>query len=91
MAGTQPLGWKATVNDGMVCWHVLCRSSGSGSSGHRQLKDVQKPQHELPAPDARPEYHTVTATVAMIDPDQSLYYQACPENNRKVSSVLFSE
>ena len=38
----------------------------------------------MPGVDAKPEYHTVTATVVLIDPAQSLYYQACPDNNRKV-------
>lgn len=33
--------------------------------------------------DAKPEYASVAATIAAIDPAQALYYQACPENNRK--------
>ena len=34
--------------------------------------------------DAKPEYASVAATIAAIDPAQALYYEACPENNRKV-------
>ncbi|KAK9794335.1 hypothetical protein WJX73_003860 [Symbiochloris irregularis] len=59
------------------------KGSGGSSKGHCQLKDIQKEAHEL-VPDAKPEYHNVTATVAMIDPSQTLYYQACPDNGRKV-------
>ena len=38
----------------------------------------------MPSPDAKPEYHNAICTVANIDPQQSMYYQACPDNNRKV-------
>lgn len=61
------------------------RGSGGSAKGPCQLKDIKKEAHELPAPDAQPEYHNVTATVALIEPDQALYYAACPANNRKVS------
>ena len=37
------------------------------------------------AVDGKPEYHTLTAIVAMIDPQQAFYYQANPATNRKVS------
>ena len=36
------------------------------------------------AVDAKPEYHTLTGTVVLIDPQQAFYYQANPSNNRKV-------
>jgi len=38
-----------------------------------------------PTPDAKPVYSTVAAAVATINPDQTLYYLASPENNRKVT------
>ena len=32
----------------------------------------------------KPEYHMLTATVALIDPQQAFYYQANPATNKKV-------
>lgn len=46
--------------------------------------ELRVPKEELPPADSKPSYHTVVATVASIDAQQSLYYEACPENNRKV-------
>lgn len=37
-----------------------------------------------PTPESKPVYATVNAAVAAINPDQSMWYLACPENNRKV-------
>lgn len=43
-------------------------------------------QEQAPATtDAPPLYATVNAMLASVNPDQSLYYLACPENNRKVT------
>lgn len=65
-----------------------CRSSsGEGRQGSSRatFKSIIKTDPaDLPGVDAKPEYHTVLATVAQIDPDINLYYNACPENNRKV-------
>ncbi len=41
----------------------------------------------MPGVDAKPEYYSIVATVAQIDPDTNLYYNACPENNRKVGLI----
>lgn len=68
------------------CCHA-CRGSGGSGRAWSQLKDVQKAVEDLPPADAKPEYHSVTATVVLLDPAQSLYYQACPENNRKVPAA----
>jgi hypothetical protein len=52
------------------------------------LAQLRLPKEELPPADAKPQWHTVVATVASIDPGQSLYYEACPENNRKVRVLM---
>ena len=69
---------------------LSCRgSSGGGGSQERvTLKHLVKSPADLPSPDAKPEYHNAICTVANIDPQQSMYYQACPDNNRKVRSSL---
>ncbi|KAL3141009.1 hypothetical protein ABBQ32_005523 [Trebouxia sp. C0010 RCD-2024] len=60
-------------------------SSGGGGSQERvTFQQLTKSPAEMPSPDAKPEYHNATCTVANIDPQQSMYYQACPDNNRKV-------
>ncbi|KAK9851907.1 hypothetical protein WJX84_007818, partial [Apatococcus fuscideae] len=62
-------------------------ASGEGRQGSTKatFKSIIKTDAaDIPAVDAKPEYHTVLATVAQIDPDINLYYNACPENNRKV-------
>ena len=38
----------------------------------------------MPLPDAKPEYHTLTAFITSIDSDQSMYYMAAPDTGRKV-------
>ena len=50
------------------------------------LQQLLKAPADLPAPDAKPEYHNAVCTIANIDPQQSMYYQACPDNNRKVDT-----
>jgi len=66
------------------------RGSGEGGSGGRNtslvsLKEVAPaPGAILPAPDAKPTYHNVVATVSVIKTDQTMFYLANPENGRKV-------
>ncbi|KAA6426190.1 MAG: replication A 70 kDa DNA-binding subunit-like, partial [Trebouxia sp. A1-2] len=59
-------------------------SSGGGSQERVTLQQLVKSPADMPRPDAKPEYHNAICTVANIDPQQSMYYQACPDNNRKV-------
>lgn len=68
---------------------MTCRgSSGGGGSQERvTLKELVKSPADMPSPDAKPEYYNAICTVANIDPQQSMYYQACPDNNRKVSTL----
>lgn len=70
----------------------VCRgSSGGGGSQERvTLKQLVKSPADMPSPDAKPEYHNAICTVANIDPQQSMYYQACPDNNRKVRPASHS-
>lgn len=69
---------------------VTCRgSSGGGASQERvTFKHLTKSPADMPSPDAKPEYHNAICTVANIDPQQNMYYQACPDNNRKVMMCL---
>lgn len=69
---------------------MTCRgSSGGGGSQERvTLKELVKSPADMPSPDAKPEYYNAICTVANIDPQQSMYYQACPDNNRKVSALI---
>lgn len=47
--------------------------------------DLSEVEAKAPAtPDEKPFYATVNAMLAFVNPDQTLYYLACPENNRKV-------
>ena len=65
---------------------VMCRgSSGGGSQERVTFKQLVKSPADMPSPDAKPEYHNAICTVANIEPQQSMYYQACPDNNRKAS------
>ncbi|BDA51382.1 Replication protein A 70 kDa DNA-binding subunit B [Coccomyxa sp. Obi] len=59
-------------------------ASGGGAPERATFAELRVPKEELPPADSKPSYHTVVATVASIDAQQSLYYEACPENNRKV-------
>jgi replication factor A1 len=51
----------------------------------RRYFDLSEIEAKAPVtPDDKPVYATVNAMLAFVNPDQSLYYLACPENNRKV-------
>ena len=66
---------------------IVCLRRGSGSSSRERtsLDALQKSEESLPAPDAKPEYHNIVATVTSIDADQTpLYYDAAPDTGRKV-------
>lgn len=68
------------VGEGMAT--ALKPDGAGGASRRRDLSQIRK---EAPAtPDAKPVYTTVQVAVANINPDQSMWYLACPENNRKV-------
>ena len=47
------------------------------------LAELMKPLEGLPPADDKSSYHSLVATVVSIDPAQTLYYCACPANNRK--------
>lgn len=60
-------------------------SGGGGARGRTTLAVLQKSEGSLPAPDAKPEYYNVVATITSIDPEQTpLYYDAAPDTGRKV-------
>ena len=61
-------------------WH---RQSGRGGQDRITIAQLVVPKEELPPPDAKPQWHTLLATIAAIDPNQAMYYEANPENNRK--------
>jgi len=61
-----------------------CRRGIGGGTQRATLQGIQKPPGALPPPDAKPEYFTCSGTVSFIRPDQTMYYMAAPENNRKV-------
>lgn len=61
-----------------------CRRAGAGATERTTFAELRAPKEALPPADAKPQYHTIVATVAQIDPQQSLYYEASPDNNRKV-------
>ncbi len=65
----------------------ICRTNELCRPGtKKKYSDVATMQEEAPAtPDAAPVYATVNAMLASVNPDQSLYYLACPDNNRKVT------
>jgi replication factor A1 len=46
--------------------------------------DPRAKGESLPPPDAKPDYSTVVATFTLVDPEQTLWYAAAPEHNRKV-------
>ena len=59
------------------------------NSGPRPRADLASllpsPGEPLPPPEAKPEYATVVATLAPVDPDQTMWYAAAPEERgRKV-------
>ena len=41
----------------------------------------------MPAPDAKPEYHNLTAVITSIDSEQTMYYMAAPDTGRKVGAL----
>ncbi|CAK0786712.1 hypothetical protein CVIRNUC_009926 [Coccomyxa viridis] len=61
------------------------QSGGRGPQERLTLAQLIVPKEDLPPADAKPQWHTLTATVAQIDPNQSMYYEACPDNSRKVT------
>lgn len=68
----------------MASSSCLCRRALGGPPERQTFGDLRVPKEELPPADAKPQYHTIIATVAHIDAQQALYYEACPDNNRKV-------
>ena len=74
----------------LTLWPNGRSSSGEGRPGAGQAtfkSIIRTDPADMPSVDAKPEYHTVIATVARI-PDSNLWYTACPENNRKVCYSL---
>jgi len=68
----------AAVGEGLM-------SAAKVSGKKRAYSELSTIKAEAPSsPDAKPTYATVNAMLASINPDQTLYYLACPENNRKV-------
>jgi replication factor A1 len=62
----------------------LAAAKAAGAAKRRYF-DLAEIQAKVPeSEDAKPFYATVNAVVASINPDQKMYYLACPENNRKV-------
>ena len=62
----------------------LAAAKAAGAAKKRYF-DLTEIQAKVPdSEDAKPFYATVNAVVASINPDQKMYYLACPENNRKV-------
>lgn len=60
-----------------------------GAGGARPRADLSSllpaPGQPLPPPEAKPEYATVVATLAAVDPEQTMWYAAAPEERgRKV-------
>ena len=63
--------------------------AGLAGSGPRPRADLASllpsPGEPLPPPEAKPEYATVVATLAAVDPEQTMWYAAAPEERgRKV-------
>ena len=66
-------------------WHrAYCRQSGRGAQERTTIAQLVVPKEELPPADAKAQWHTLVAVIAQIDPNQAMYYEACPDNNRKV-------
>ena len=60
------------------------RSSGGGSKARTVVSAVAiRDPALMPAPDAKPEYHNLTAIITSIDSEQSMYYMAAPDTGRK--------
>jgi hypothetical protein len=66
---------------------VSDRTSGGGSKARTTVAAVAiRDPALMPPPDAKPEYHALTAFITSIDSDQSMYYMAAPDTGRKVRS-----
>jgi replication factor A1 len=66
--------------------------NGVNGGGPKPRVELETVRAEAPEkPEDKAVYSTVAAAVASISPDQSMWYLACPENNRKVSLFLFSK
>lgn len=66
------------ISDGMA---TATKSLGK----KREYSDLTTIKSDAPAtPESKPTYASVNAMFASINPDQTMYYLACPENNRKV-------
>ena len=63
--------------------NLSCRLSFRRAAELATLVQLRVPKGELPPTDTKPMYRTVVATMAAIDPAQTLFYEACPANNRK--------
>ncbi len=91
-AAQQLRDWYATegrdgaflaVNEGLASAIRRDGSNASNRNARTPLSAIIKTTN-LPPVDAKPEYFTSIVTVAKIQDEQSMYYCACPENNRKV-------
>ncbi|KAK9812826.1 hypothetical protein WJX72_004357 [[Myrmecia] bisecta] len=72
----------ATSHAGEGLANALQKSGGARERD--TVSSIVKSPDNLPPVDAKATYHTLALTVSLIDPGQSLYYPACPDNNRKV-------
>ena len=80
------LHWASMAVPELSCNTGRCHCRQSGGRGAQErltLAQLIVPKEDLPPADAKPQWHTLTATIAQIDPNQSMYYEACPDNNRK--------
>lgn len=67
----------------------LVSSTKKGDAGARPRTDIASVRNEAPqSPDEKPVYSAVSAAIASINPEQSMWYLACPENNRKVNIAI---
>lgn len=59
------------------------------SNGTARIRlDLETVRTEAPQkPEDKPVYSGVAAAITAINPEQSMWYLACPENNRKVCSI----
>ena len=63
---------------------LMTATPGGGQSRNARetLKDIQP--EDVPAPEDKATYHNVVATFAFMSTNQTFYYMAHPETNRKV-------
>jgi replication factor A1 len=64
---------------------IATPGGGLSRSSRETLKDIQA---EGPSSDDKPTYHNIIATCAFVSSNQTFYYMAHPESNRKVFHVL---